>query len=363
MEALDGLFVSRQRARRVKQTIVRIAPAALDAVVWVGFATAEPNPGPDDFEATGTGFLVRHPVEDAGPENEAFCNYLVTAKHVVDDIGDNTFAVRLNNRDGFAQVRIPPKADQFHWYFDPDDPVASDVAVFPWGPSGGQFLYRVYPTTDFVTPDILKDQRVGIGDEVFAIGLFSPLEKQPQQIPIARVGHVAMMADENQPIRTSENEPPRALHLIEARSIGGLSGAPVYVRETTSIVHPDSTPGNIKYLFGAGDFYLLGLMHGHWDLPPDHASDPTEILHAGIAGVTPASKILKVLNQPALVERRSEIHEQVIANMKKAGFKRDSKTANPGEALQKSRKGLLIPIPTKEQFERDLMKATKREKK
>jgi len=90
-------------------------------------------------------------------------------------------------------------------------------------------------------------------------------------------------------------------YLIESRSIGGLSGSPAFVRQTV--------PG------GMGSFYLLGLMHGHWDIPPEQKNDLLMSgdyfgrVNMGIAIVITAKKILEVLYHPELVERRQKSDE------------------------------------------------------
>ena len=61
--------------------------------------------------------------------------------------------------------------------------------------------------------------------------------------------NIAMIPDE--PVTTSLGD--IKAYLVEARSIGGLSGSPAFVRETGAE--------------GTGSFYLLGLMHGHWGVP------------------------------------------------------------------------------------------------
>jgi len=102
---------------------------------------------------------------------------------------------------------------------------------------------------------------------------------------------------------------PIDAYLVEARSIGGLSGTPVFVHM-----------GGVRTLAGkarfrGGSFYWLGLMHGHWDLPVSYTDSLAENIstgervNMGIAIVVPAMKILEVLTQPQLVEmrRREEV--------------------------------------------------------
>ena len=67
-------------------------------------------------------------------------------------------------------------------------------------------------------------------------------------------------------------------YLIEARSIGGLSGSPVFVRET--VIYDDATltyakgskkEKGVAYL--TGQFHFLGLIHGHWEIDPDDKNE------------------------------------------------------------------------------------------
>ena len=91
-------------------------------------------------------------------------------------------------------------------------------------------------------------------------------------------------------------------YLIEARSIGGLSGSPVFVRESVTL--------------GIGSFYLMGLMHGHWDIPLENKNDTIDAVgvngavNMGIAIVVPIRKILEVINRQELVDMRRREDEE-----------------------------------------------------
>lgn len=87
--------------------------------------------------------------------------------------------------------------------------------------------------------------------------------------------------------------------LIEARSIGGLSGSPVFVSPGGGYVHSFkiTDPYTLGRWGGSGRHYwLLGLVHGHWDVD---ASDidmvmPDKVnagqINTGIGVVIPAQK-------------------------------------------------------------------------
>ncbi|MCH8063984.1 MAG: hypothetical protein IH861_15935 [Chloroflexi bacterium] len=116
------------------------------------------------------------------------------------------------------------------------------------------------------------------------------------------MGNIAMMPSEPVPTKLGLID----AYLIEARSIGGLSGSPAFVRETTR-------------LGGIGAFHLMGLMHGHWDVPVEMVNDKagdiedqaaSQAVNLGIAIVVPAKKIMEVLNRTELVEMRAKADEE-----------------------------------------------------
>jgi hypothetical protein len=194
------------------------------------------------------------------------------------------------------------------WMFHPTEPNV-DVAVLPFAPSR-EFDYLAYPITSII--DKNNTQQIGIGDEVFVTGLFTKHSGVSKNIPIVRLGHVVAMPEEPVEVKEGSIE----AYLIEARSFGGLSGSPVFVH--LGLVRYIN--GLVKTLQGSGFiFYLLGIIRGHWNwTEEDYDSVPdvemnSEAVNIGIAIVTPASKILEVIDQPKLLE----IKRQDMAAMKK----------------------------------------------
>lgn len=114
------------------------------------------------------------------------------------------------------------------------------------------------------------------------------------------MGNIAMIPDEPLPTTSGNMD----VYLIEARFIGGISGSPAFIFES----NPFRSPHN---------FYLLGLMHGHWDISPEMKNDSfisNEVfgkVNMGIAIVVPAKKILEVLNHPILVDCREKQEEKL----------------------------------------------------
>jgi hypothetical protein len=72
-------------------------------------------------------------------------------------------------------------------------------------------------------------------------------------------------------------------YLAEGRSIGGLSGSPVFVRNTVNIPIP-GPEGKVKYISGVGGVHLLGLMHGHWNASsPALNTEEAEVVNMGVS--------------------------------------------------------------------------------
>jgi len=76
-----------------------------------------------------------------------------------------------------------------------------------------------------------------------------------------RVGNLAMMKGE--PVHTAVGDIDA--HLVEASFIGGLSGSPVFLHVPEFNVRPGTFT----------QFFLLGLMHGHFDI--QHLNEDTVV--------------------------------------------------------------------------------------
>jgi hypothetical protein len=151
-----------------------------------------------------------------------------------------------------------------------------------------------------VTPALIAREGIGLGDDVFVVGLFSRRAGQARNIPIIRVGNIVAMPEE--PIKTGTGL--QDAYLIELLSIGGLSGSPVFTY--LGGIRRDSLVGReITVTARAGAIHLLGLVHGHWDLAPDEqvdavrdALDGGQRVNMGIAIVVPILRVLEILDYP-----------------------------------------------------------------
>lgn len=239
----------------------------------------------------GTGFLVS--VEQEGINFV----YIVTAKHVIVDCthssNDQKIYLRMNTRDGNAEyVGVESGAWQEH----PTD-TSVDVNILAWAPPRDKFDYLTIPSSMVATKDVITSRKIGVGDEVFFTGLFVNHFGTKRNLPIVRIGNIAMMPEEKIPTKKFGSI---EAYIVEARSIGGLSGSPAFVH----LGGARQVGGTIQ-IGGGSTFHLLGLMHGHWDLSIDEsntdviASDSIkkEAVNMGMAIVVPAEKIMEIINQ------------------------------------------------------------------
>lgn len=257
-------------------------------------------------------FLGYMPDGTAQDMTEGFFRYTITAKHVIVAIrkksADGKVLLRVNRKDGNAAYI---ETDVNDWFVNPDDP--SDVAVLEDVPlpSNG-FDVTIIMSDMFQRDNPPPREKVRVGDDVFIVGLFESHTGKKRNTPIVRSGTVAMLADKDERIETWHFGDMDA-HLIESRSIGGLSGSPVYVHMTDPRVDDE---GKASYP-GMRFIYLFGLIHGHYDvkLPDEDGIVDDELreetINMGIAIVVPAKQIKETLDHPKLKKSRQDELKQI----------------------------------------------------
>jgi Trypsin-like peptidase domain len=232
--------------------------------------------------------------------------YLVTARHVIRNVegasSDGVVYVRINSKSGEA---VKVRTEISRWFSD-SEASSVDVAVLAWDSSldSDDLDYRVVPLETIALKSqvptdeqhkresiqaVLERKHLGLGDEVVIIGLHRDHYGKAQNLPIVRVGSIAALRDE--PVRTKSHGAMDA-YLIEYRSIGGLSGAPVFLKNFHY--------GHLEKEF-SWDPVLLGMVHGHWDMAPTvlDFENPLDLggdrVNTGIGVVVPRDSIYQVL--------------------------------------------------------------------
>jgi hypothetical protein len=287
-----------------KSLLMRVTPEIPKCVAFLGYRQLDGKE-----RLLGTVFFVAVPL--TGREDERVL-YAVTAKHNIDKIiekeaeqlSDGYVIFRMNLRDGVK--RFKNRIDR--WHFHPD--LSVDVAVCHMQVDGTDHM--AYPLESFVTDDLIEELGIGVGEDVFLSGLFFRHTETTRNVPILRVGNIAAMKGER--VKGAKKFGLMEAYLIEVRSFGGLSGSPVFVHL-----------GIVRHFGGVrkfsespeGVFYLLGLVHGHWDLLApnmdvaaiDHVD--IEYINTGIAIVVPSGKIREVLYLPELEKERKNMAQEL----------------------------------------------------
>jgi hypothetical protein len=274
--------------------LVRVPDELMKCVVFLGYKKH------GIFSAHGTGFYLYK----LGAKDWSFL-YLVTAKHVIDGIrtkGDGRVVIRYNTKEGKASYCY---TDISQWFYHQDD-YEVDIAVASIAiPDDSD--HRTFPVAGIVTSHTMEKEGIGVGDEVFLSGLFEHHQEETRNFPIIRVGNIAGLPKEKFPLK---HFGPADVYFIEARSIGGLSGSPVFIQpDVPRFRNEDEDPGysggrHRSYLYQR-PFYLLGVAHGH-------VGEKTQdrVLNVGIAIVIPGIKILEALNQEKVIEGEQQFKKR-----------------------------------------------------
>ena len=269
------------------------------------------------FRPRATAFIVHY--QDQGYDSLQF----VTAEHAISGLitkGHKIYG-RFNLIGGDV-LEIP--IDNDTWIFYPKDDPLSDVAVCPFRPTTttdtGETVTVEYQSISVngaksiaATEEIIKFNSIGVGEEIFIVGLFRSHYGHERNFPIIRVGNIAAMREE--PVYT-EYAGYIDAYLVEALSISGLSGSPVFVS-----MPPFRIINHAVTMTEGPQYYLLGLMHGHFDIKRlnedtavDDETQTTRGINTGIGIVIPVEKIIETIEHPDLVEIRSRLIKEHSAN-------------------------------------------------
>ena len=225
-----------------KDARMRLPDDILRAVAFVGVRLG------NEVVYGGTAFLTSVPFEKA-PDRCVI--YLVTARHVVTELQQHgDLCVRFNHKTGDARLySIPGK-----WSFHRDEAVdLAAVAInIPLTVD-----YATYDTEVYVTDDKVAGYGIGIGDEIAMTGLFHQREGYRRNIPVLRSGVIAAMPDE--PLVDVRGRSFDG-YLLEVRSIGGLSGSPVFAVLPPRRPLVDGVTEPVPHAL-----FLLGIVRGHWN--------------------------------------------------------------------------------------------------
>lgn len=172
----------------------------------------------------GSGVLIglNHPHHD--PQQQFTRDvYAVTAAHVVRQGGS---IIRLNTKDGGSRYI---ELDPCEWTYSENDDVAA-VDITDEIHDNDEIV--VMHESWLADNTVIDHHQIGLGEDGFALGLFSSLAGTKRNVITGRFGNVSLMADPDALIQYAERLRPA--HLFDMKSRPGLSGSPIFVYRTPS---------------------------------------------------------------------------------------------------------------------------------
>jgi hypothetical protein len=151
--------------------------------------------------------------------------------------------------------------------------------------------------------------------------------RKERNLPIVHTGNIARLSGEERiPVRTSNGFKGHELvdgYLVEAQTLKGLSGSPVFIRPSCSITVPardekelpDGPEKPLPLIAYRQNVKLLGLWQAAWDAPPGEVltgeMGQNNTVPIGMGIVVPCSKIIEVLELPS-VRQKGELMRRMI---------------------------------------------------
>lgn len=268
--------------------MVKINPEISQAVAFIGYKTVD-----NEFLYAGTVFFTALENADSKGRVKSDSIFWVTARHVIERIkslGCQEVYVRFNLSNS-TSAWFPSRIND--WYLHKSEPV-SDIALLRM-PLPEWADHKAIGPDLFLSPEKQEQYEFGETDEVVIVGLFRHRTGARANIPILRSGAIASIN------RSDLVQTPLGLMraiLVEARSIGGLSGSPVFVLSGMhrTLLNTETSPDR--------NFYLLGLIHGHYDINENSVDNTvfdstsglsSSQINTGIAIVTPMDTLFDAL--------------------------------------------------------------------
>jgi hypothetical protein len=241
--------------------------------------------------------------------------------------------IRLKRGDAFEVINLDPS----DWIFNLPE---ADIAIAYLG------LARRGSSSNALVPHMFAREKyndIGVGEDVFMLGLFVDQAGHEKNAPLARFGNVSMLASKAALVTMGTRS--YESYIVDMRSRNGYSGAPVFVFRTfgndlgthqesleldLGTIDPDQYRSGRRLQVTAQMrmrpmLQLLGIHYAQFLEPVrldgllrlDDAAedgrlvvtDETSVMgQSGMTCVAPAWKILELLEIPALEAQRNAFH-------------------------------------------------------
>jgi hypothetical protein len=283
----------------LEHSLPRLPDDYIDCCVYLYPSAADAEAG---SKIGGSGFLFGVATKDL--PNAHFL-YAVSNRHVIE--GGST-VVRLNTRDGKTDIIELTELD---WI---NHPSGDDLAIAALPPLADLHKFSFLDDGHLLSKELVDQYNVGPGDDVFVAGRFVNQEGKQQNTPSVRFGNLAQMPPMPVSQRRGAGVFEQESFIVEARSIGGFSGAPVFLALSSHFIRPNRpNPGELNRVF------LMGIDWGYindWDTVNDEVGRPLQNLrvrtNTGMMAVVPAWKLKEMVDMPKFTADRAASEERIL---------------------------------------------------
>lgn len=249
----------------------------------------------------GTAFIVGYPIP--GDPNR-FVPLVVTAKHVVGDHQKvfGRFSTKKGKNPAFVEYDLSALRKDADYWEHTDRGV--DIVVFRTR-HFEQVQYNVVPMDLIASRQRFKDLGIQTTDRVVLPGLLVNFMGLARNFPIIRNGTIAMMPDEQIPMRypvgSKVIETRQEAILIDSTAIPGQSGSPVFL-------WPGPRLQGGTFAVGGTQPLVLGVLHGFYPSQPRpvvtaELSKQVFAENSNIAIVFPSWRLREILESTPLTVR------------------------------------------------------------
>lgn len=163
-----------------------------------------------------------------------------------------------------------------------------DLAILEFSPDPTYDLTPI-PIEAAATESRISHAGIGPGLDVVYPSLFHSHPGDSRNVPLMRVGSLAALADQSEPIYIKEKAAEMVGHIVEARSISGVSGSPVFVGfPAARTIRDQGKQGTVLRMSTRPQFFLMGVMVSHWEL----AAEGPDPVNTGLSIVVPATVLI-----------------------------------------------------------------------
>lgn len=304
-----------------EKPVPRIPDRLLNCVVYLYPSEAAAEEGE---RVGGSGFIIGIPLAN---DYRDCVTAIVTNKHVIDH--GNAIA-RLNTSDRGTDILA---LDQQRWFTHVN---GDDLAVCLVQMDAAHHKFMYVLEGSFCTRQVVEEYAIGPGDDCFAVGRYISRDGQQRNTPTVRFGSIAQMPGE--PI-TFPDGAMQECYLVEARSIPGYSGAPVFVQiPQGSLAYRNDVPDtmiSVAESQGGGRRRAhLPVPVGPWLLGVDccHLHDRDQVFNvhtgvksndwyiksnSGMMGVVPAWRLQEMLEDAEMKPAIKAVKDAIVAKRKR----------------------------------------------